>query len=338
MPGGRKPSLDGGIVLRDGWVKALLVAVVAALVLVVPGYAFAVDEPGIGYLKVKCKPEVPTVVYVDGVPMDGWGIKNVELASGEHVVSFSDVPGFATPEPVIASIVSGGTVSMVVGFVQLALLQVVCEPAVKSTVYIDGIPRNDYGVWAYVEPGAHSVSFGEVEGYDPPDPQVVDIPAGDSAIVVGAFTLNPEAGGPTGFGCLRVETSPALPTTIYVDGIPRDCWGLAWLKLPVGPHEISFSDVPRFTTPDPVVVDVSECGVVQVTATFIQQGGLRVVTAPPNSATVYIDGLARDSWGIWLDLPSGWYTVSFGDIPGHVTPAPQTVFVVPGQTTLVVGE
>src|SRR4030042_177443 len=191
MPGGRKPSRDGGMVLRDGWVRALLVAVVAALVLVVPGYAFAVEESGIGYLKIKCRPEVPTVVYVDGVPMDGWGIKNVELASGEHVVSFSDVPGFATPEPVVVSIDSGATVSMVVDFVQLALLQVVCEPA------------------------------------------------GEPAISSGAFSVNPEAMGPVGFGCLRVETSPALPTTIYVDGIARDCWGLAWLKLPAGLHEIS---------------------------------------------------------------------------------------------------
>lgn len=323
--------------MRDGWVRALLVAVVAALVLAMPGFAFAVDEPGMGYLKVKCRPEISTVVYVDGMPMDGWGIKKVELAPGEHVVSFSDVPGFGTPEPILASIASGETVSKVVDFIQLALLQVVCEPALKSTVYVDGIPRNDYGVWTYVEPGSHTVSFGAVEGYDPPEPQVISIRAGESAVVTGAFTLNPEAMGPTGFGCLRVETSPSLPTTIYVDGIARDCWGLAWLKLPIGIHEVSYSDVPRFTTPESVVVEVLECGVVEITAAFIQQGGLRVVTAPPNSAMIYIDGVARDSWGIWLDLPSGWYTVSFGDIPGHATPAPQVVLVVPGQTTLVVG-
>lgn len=318
--------------------RVIVAVALAGLLIALQGAVFAVDQPGMGNLKVKTVPEVPTTISVDGVPMDGWGIKRLSLEAGEHTVSYSDVPGFATPEPVVAVIVEAETFSITSTFLELGLLQVVCEPAVKSTISVDGVAIDDYGVWTYVVPGNHVVSFGEVDGYDPPGPQTVRVRGGGSVFVTGTFAPNAEAMGPTGFGCLRVESSPALPTTVYVDGVPRDCWGLSWLRLPPGCYEVAFSDVPRFITPEPVMVEVVEGGVATVTAEFVPLGGLRVVTTPPNSAMIYVDGVTRDSWGIWLDLPAGSYTVTFGQIPGHTTPPAQTVQVIPGQTTLVVGE
>ena len=59
-----------------------------------------------------------------------------------------------------------------------------------------------------------------------------------------------------GEGYLRVTTSPALPSQILVNGVPRDTWGLTWLKLPPGDYEVSFTDMPGFTTPAPQTVTV----------------------------------------------------------------------------------
>jgi len=332
------PHRDGGIYVSICRERVIVAVAMAGLLLALPGAAFAVEEPGMGSLKVKTIPEVRTIVSVDGVPMDGWGLKKVLVETGEHTVSFSDVPGYITPDPASVMILEGETTTLVSSFVELGLLQVVCEPAVKSTIFVDGVAIDDYGAWTYVMPGVHEVSFGPVAGYDPPEPMAVRVRAGYSALVTGEFTPNPDAMAPSGFGCLRVESSPALPSTIYIDGVPRDCWGLSWLKLLPGCYEVSFSDVPRFITPEPMMVEVVEGGVATVTGSFIAEGGLRVVTTPPSSATVYVDGIARDSWGIWLDLPAGEYLVSFGDVPGHTAPEAQTVQVVPGQTTLVVGE
>jgi phenylpyruvate tautomerase PptA (4-oxalocrotonate tautomerase family) len=294
---------------------------------------------GMGFLKVKSNPSVPTVIFVNGIPMDGWAIKRVPLLPGEYEISFSDVVGYATPAPIHATIAEGNTANVVADFAQLGLLRVVTNPAVLSTIMVDDSPRDEYGLWLYVVPGMHNVSFGPVPGYDAPANQMVQVYAGHSTYVTGKFAENPNAAGPSGFGYLRVTSSPALPTTISVDGIPRDTWGLSWLKLSPGTHVVSFSDVSDHLTPAPITVEVKEGEVTEAVGSFVLEGGLTIVTAPPKSATIYIDGVARDSWGVWLVLPEGRYTISFGNIPGqHVTPAPQSVLVIPGQITLVIGQ
>lgn len=301
-----------------------------------PSVSRGIEETETGFLKVHANPTVPTIISVNGVPMDGWDIKKVPLPVGEHIVTFTDVPGYVTPEPMIAVIDSEMTTSLTASFARLGMLRVVSEPAVKTTISVDGVPRDDYGLWLYATPGQHTVSFGPVEGYDsPPDIQAT-VKVGEIVEVNGVFTPNPAASGPEGVGYLRVTSSPTLPTTIWVDGMPRNTWGLAWLSLAPGVYEVSFGDVGDHATPEPVTVEVQEGQVTEVEGEFTLLGGLRVVTSPPNIAPIYVDGIARDTWGIWLVLPEGRYDISFGPVPGHPQLQPCSVLVVPGQTTLVV--
>jgi hypothetical protein len=44
-----------------------------------------------------------------------------------------------------------------------------------------------------------------------------------------------------------------------------------------------------------------------------------------------------DDWGVWVSLPAGSYTVSFGDVAGYTKPADQVVAVTAGSTTTVAG-
>jgi hypothetical protein len=304
---------------------------------IMPAVSRGTEETDMGYLKVHANPTVPTIISVNGIPMDGWEIKKVPLPVGEYIVSFTDVPGYVTPEPITAVVSADETTSLTASFARLGMLRVISEPAVKTTISVDGIPRDDYGLWFYATPGQHVVSFGPVEGYDPPSDIVATVKPGEVAEVTGTFTENQIAPGPEGVGFLRVTSTPALPTTIWVDGIPRNTWGLAWLSLPPGTYEVSFGDVGDHATPDPVTVEVQEGSVTEVDGGFTLLGGLRVVTSPPNFATIFVNGIARDTWGIWLVLPEGWYDISFGPVPGHPQLEPCTVLVVPGQTTLVVG-
>ena len=39
-------------------------------------------------------------------------------------------------------------------------------------------------------------------------------------------------------GLLRVVTSPAVPSQVLVDGVPRHSWSLDWLKLPPGTYQV----------------------------------------------------------------------------------------------------
>jgi parallel beta-helix repeat protein len=157
------------------------------------------------------------------------------------------------------------------------------------------------------------------------------------------------------YGLLRVETVPPVVTTIYVDGFPRNDWGLDWVKLPEGNYSLSFTDVPGFLTPTYVNVTVYPPGYPTVTvpltekipvyagkttevkAYFIQAGYLRVETSPALPATIFVNGYPMNDWGLWVTLKPGNYTVSFQDISGYMTPPPITVSVIAGRHTHVVG-
>ena len=50
-----------------------------------------------------------------------------------------------------------------------------------------------------------------------------------------------------------------------------------------------------------------------------------------------MNGIPRDDWGMWQSMPPGTYTVSFGAVPGYVTPAAQTATVTTSTTTTITG-
>ncbi len=138
-------------------------------------------------------------------------------------------------------------------------------------------------------------------------------------------------------GLLRVVTSPAVPSQVLVDGVPRHSWSLDWLKLPPGTYQVSFSGLEGFTTPQPQTVTVTDGETREVTGTFAPRGWLRVITEPPLPATISVDGIPRNEWAMWTDLVSGDYQVCFGDVTGYVTPTCQTATITAGTTTAITG-
>jgi hypothetical protein len=138
-------------------------------------------------------------------------------------------------------------------------------------------------------------------------------------------------------GFLRATTSPAVPSQILVDEIPRDTWGLTWLKLPPGDYEVSFADVPGFSTPASQTVTITSGLTTEVTGTFVERGWLQVMTDPAVPATISVNGVPRNDWGMWTDLDPGSYEVCFGDVPGYTTPDCQTATLTAGLTNTVTG-
>ena len=69
----------------------------------------------------------------------------------------------------------------------------------------------------------------------------------------------------------------------------------------------------------------------------VPSGMLRVETSPV-SGKIYVNGVYKGT-GSWSgSLPASSYTVSFREVSGYITPSPQIVTVIGGQTTNVTGE
>ncbi|MEA2702534.1 MAG: large repetitive protein, partial [Actinomycetota bacterium] len=205
------------------------------------------------------------------------------------------------------------------------------SPAKPGTITVDGIPRDDWGMWTDLPVGTHSVCFGPVQGFNTPACQNnVVLTAGNLTTVTGTYTANAAAPGPTGVGELRVTSSPALPTQIIVNGTPRDTFGLSWLDLVPGSYTVSFTHVEGYTDPAPQTVMVNAGATTTVQGNFVLRTSLRVITNPAVPGTISVDAIPRDDWGMWTDIPSGAHQVCFGPVPGFNAPACTNINLVPG--------
>jgi hypothetical protein len=290
-------------------------------------------------LRVTTNPAVPTMISIDGEWASPWGLNWVKLEPGTYELTFSDVPGFVTPAPVDVEIEAEETTNYEANFVPCGSLRVMTSPAVPSTIYVDGIPRNDWGLWADVPAGTYTVSFGAVADFAAPSPQTVTVTSGVCAEVTGVFESSPGSLGPDPetYGMLRLTSIPPVASMIYVDGYWMSPWGLNWVKLEPGIYELTFSDVPGFVTPSQTIIEIVAGTTTTIDATFVSCGSLHVITIPAVPSTIYVDGIPRNDWGMWVDIPAGTYIVSFGDVPGYIAPGPQTVTVATSGYTQVAG-
>ena len=116
----------------------------------------------------------------------------------------------------------------------LILVILMRERMTRPQIVVDDVPMDRYGLdWLEIAPGPHTVCFTHVEGYTEPGCQDVNVTAGATTTVTGTFTQR---------GFLRVLTSPALPGTITINGLPANDWGL-YTDLPVGTYNICWGFV-----------------------------------------------------------------------------------------------
>ena len=290
-------------------------------------------------LRVTTNPAVPGKINIDGYPADEWGLTWVKVAQGAHTVSFGDLYGLGTPAAQAVMTANGATTVVVGNYAVFGSLRVTTEPAVPGTISVNGQAANDWGMWRAAPAGTYTVSFGAVAGFTPPAPVTATVTAGALTHVIGRYTSSPGAPGPdpSTFGLLRVTTNPAVPSSILVNGIARDEWGLTWVKMAPGTYTVSFKGVYGVTPPAPATVTVTAGATTVYDGVFVVHGSLRVITNPAVPATIFVDGLPRNDWGMWQSMPPGTYTVSFEPLAGFTSPAAQTATVAAGVLTTVTG-
>jgi len=327
---------------------------------------------GTGLLRVTSSPAVTTRVFVDGIPRDDWALNWVKMPGGSYMLLFSDVDGYTTPTSVSVRYYPGGpaviqplsspivvyantTTEVIASFAQQGNLRVQTSPPMAATVYCNGQPMDDWAFWVNIAPGTYNITFEALNGYTTPPPQVATVTAGGATSITGTYVAGPNVVAPVAHGLLRVNTSPAVATNVYLNGILRDIWSLNWVKLSPGSYTLSFSDVYGWDKPTSVSVQNFPGGpaVIQplstpivitdgvttvVTANFIQLGSLRVETSPAVAATVSCNGHPMDDWAFWASIEPGSYTLSFQSMAGFLTPPPLTVTVTAGVLTHVTGD
>jgi Tol biopolymer transport system component len=290
-----------------------------------------------GRLRVTTTPAVPGHIIVDGVPRDSWGLNWVEFPAGEYEVCFGPVPGFTPPPCTTVNVDEGLTTTVDGVYTQRGTLRVLTSPALPATVTIDGQPANDWGVWTDLDPGTYEVCFGAVADFSPPPCQVANITAGNTETITGIFTASSGAPAPAGHGYLRATTDPAVASRILVDGAIADTWGLTWLKLPAGDHELCFEAVLHTNGPSCEEVEIIDGQTTIVEGAFVTHGFLRVLTDPPVGAMISIDGHPANAWGVWTSLEPGTYEVCYGAVAGLTEPPCEDAIVTAGTTTTLTG-
>ena len=170
------------------------------------------------------------------------------------------------------------------------------------------------------------------------------VQAGALTSVTGTFTSSPGAPGQSGVGFLRVtQSSGAVASQITIKpsagtAYLADTWGTNWLELPPGSYAVSFAHVEGYTEPAPSVVTITTGVTTVVTGAFTQRGFTHVSTSPAVAGTVLMDGITRDDWGMFTDVPTGSHTVCFGSTPTFASaPACQSVTITAGALTNLTG-
>jgi len=228
-------------------------------------------------------------------------------------------------------------------FEPLGLLSVQVEPAgLPAVVFVDGTPRNRYGLLSYWDPGLVEVCFGAVPDYTAPPCETVAVAGGAPTTVTGTYAAGGSGGSPAPslgpHGLLRVTSDPPLPTTITVDGAAGGGWGLDWTPGTVGQHEVCFSEVVGYATPPCQVIEVLDGQTTVVAGTFEPLGLLAVAADPAGLPTnVWLDGVPANRFGSLGWFAPGEIEVCFTPVVGFATPSCTPVDVPAAQLTETVG-
>ena len=141
-----------------------------------------------GFLRVTTQPALPAQIMIDGVITNSWGLNWLKLLPKTYTLSFTHVEGYTEPAPQQVTIVSGQTTTVNAAFTQRGSLRVITNPPVWATIYVDGQPRDDWGMWTDIPTGNHQVCFGAVQGFTAPPCQNATVHAGQLTTVTGAYS------------------------------------------------------------------------------------------------------------------------------------------------------
>jgi hypothetical protein len=227
-----------------------------------------------GSLRVVTSPALPSQIKLDGNPTNDWSTWT-DVPTGSHVVCFGAVAGYSPPACQTVTVTAGKLTTTTgifrvrrgaLGQGGMGFLRVTTSPSLPAQIMITPPTGSPYiaDSWGLngleLAPGSYTVTFSHVQGYAEPTAKPVTITSGITTTLTGAFTQD---------GTLRVRTSPAVASTISVDGVPRNDWSLD-TEFPAGSHTVCFGQAAGFaTTPACQTTKVAPGGQTTLTGIFV---------------------------------------------------------------------
>ncbi|MBN1678198.1 MAG: ABC transporter permease, partial [Candidatus Thermoplasmatota archaeon] len=156
------------------------------------------------------------------------GVDMLRLRPGNYSLSFSDVPGFSTPDPQTIRIFAGEVLEYSAQFNELCLLSVNTDPYLPSTIYVNGAGRNEGSLYVYVPAGKYDITFRSVPDYHVPVPDMPEVtlhllPWAASCIASGGVILATRRKGDL--------PHKGLSTLLAAIGLTISFSGLTWVGL-----------------------------------------------------------------------------------------------------------
>jgi hypothetical protein len=275
---------------------------------------------------------------LDGGAWENSGVTIANVALGNHIVSYFPAVGFITPSNTTVTVVSGQTTNINVTYVALGGVEVTLMPANAVSggalwQFDGGAFQSSGTVLSNLTLGAHTIAFGQVNGWITPANQVVNVMSGETtnvtAIYVATGTVQVFI---TPIGAANAGASWQLDTNLWLAS------GNSVTGVVAGTHTVTFSNIAGWITPADQAVTVSLNQTTTATGVYVQQfGNLQVALTPVGAvsegAQWQVDGGAWQASGVTLtNVTVGNHTVAFANISGWTAPASQIVSVVSNQT------
>ncbi len=283
---------------------------------------------------------------VDGGGFANSGITRTGLSVGEHIVSFSDIPGWITPQVQFVSVRFNQNTAVIGTYQQLTGgIQVTITPpealAAGAQWQIDNGPlQSSDNILTGLSAGSHTLSFTNATGFNKPPNRQITIVSEQIIQETGVYTEQE--------GSIRVTIAPEQAITAGARWRVDDSEdllesGATLSGLALGEHLISFTEVADLVTPSPRTVTVTNNQITDVAVTYgLPTGDLTVNIIPTGAVDAgaqwrIAGGEFQDSGATLSDLVIGTYTVSFTIVTGFDKPANQTVTITRDQTTTATG-
>lgn len=194
--------------------------------------------------------------------------------------------------------------------------------------------------WTDIPTGEYTVTFHDIPNYNTPEPQMKTLTANETISFNGDYVISVQT------GTVNVYTNNANATFDLTGADNRSGGGMyeVWTDMPVGAYTTTFHDLAGFNTPAPQAQTLIAGETITFNGIYsstVETGMVEVITNNAAAAFDVTGPEIRTGNGMsksWSDMPVGTYTVTFHDVAGFNTPAPQSDELTAGETITFHGE
>jgi hypothetical protein len=269
-------------------------------------------------------------------PWHASGETQDRLPAGDQIVTFDDLAGWDTPQPMTIRVEDGLTTPAVASYIQqFGGVRVTISPDRANTNLAQW--RVDDGRWVFsgefvwnIAVGIHTITFTPISGWQA-EPIQVEVKKDALTEATGVY--------PTGRVTVAIVPDLAIQSGAKwsVAGGPLHNSGDTEVDVPAGSQTVTLTALAGWQAPAAISVEVIEGELIQILGRY-PHGALQVTLTPPEAVAAGVtwsldtgDGPWQTSGTLLEVVPSGMHQILYSAAPGWARPLPASVEVLDGQ-------